>query len=124
MKDLIRTFAGECDGQTLAVLYFSGHGVQVGGKDYMIPVRADIRIQADVEEEAVDIDWTLRQIEDRKPKTGLLFLDACRDNPLPAGVKGTDKGLLPVRDHPGFLVAFAYDAPAYAGAAVGFAPHR
>lgn len=107
LREGIRALAERCNERTTALFYFSGHGVQVDGRNYVIPIGAELRRESDVEDEAVEVRWALKQLEDSRARTTILILDACRDNPLPPAVKSTAKGLLPVRVRRGSLVAFA-----------------
>ncbi len=82
VQDFARRLAGKDDQKTTALFYFAGHGVQVDGENYLVPVDAKIASAADIPLAAVrfaDIMNTLEQIGN---KTRLIFLDACRDNPF------------------------------------------
>ena len=66
----------------VALFYYFGHGVEIGGTNYMIPVDADIRSAADVDLYPVKIDSVLVQMCYSRNRTRMIILDACRDNPL------------------------------------------
>jgi len=79
----LRTFARSLDGADTAVLFYAGHGLQVAGRNYLVPVDAGLGTERDLDFEAVSLDFVLRQMEvGRDGKTSIVFLDACRDNPL------------------------------------------
>lgn len=79
----LRAFADQLSNADVALLFYAGHGLQVGGENYLIPVDAKLTTERDLEFEAIKLDFILRQMEiDREGKTTLVFLDACRDNPL------------------------------------------
>jgi uncharacterized caspase-like protein len=78
-----REFAGHLAGAETAVLFYAGHGLSVGGVNYLIPVDARLAAERDLDFDAVRVDFILRQMEiDRESRTSIVFLDACRDNPL------------------------------------------
>jgi uncharacterized caspase-like protein len=65
------------------VFFYAGHGLQVSGRNYLIPVDASLQGERDLDFEAVSLDFVLKQMEiGREGKTNVVFLDACRDNPL------------------------------------------
>ncbi len=109
----VRTFAGEIEEagrDTVAVLFFAGHGIQFHGENYLIPVGSDMRTQRDLPIEAIRVDDILRTIEEARPKMTFAILDACRDNPLPAGPSGTRsarRGLAAVAESRGVIIAFS-----------------
>jgi len=78
----------------LAVVYYSGHGVEVDGQNWLLPVKnANIQTQTDVRIYSVSTQDLLREMEESGAKLNLLILDACRDNPLPAVQKSASRGL-------------------------------
>lgn len=78
-----REFAGQLAGAETAVLFYAGHGLSVGGVNYLIPVDARLAAERDLDFDAVRVDFILRQMEiERESRTSIVFLDACRDNPL------------------------------------------
>ncbi len=79
----LRAFSRGLDDAGTAVLFYAGHGLQVSGRNYLIPVDASLRTERDLDFEAVSLDFVLHQMEaGREGKTTIVFLDACRDNPL------------------------------------------
>ncbi len=79
----LRAFSRSLDGADTAVLFYAGHGLQVAGRNYLVPVDAGLGTERDLDFEAVSLDFVLRQMEvGRDGKTSIVFLDACRDNPL------------------------------------------
>jgi Caspase domain len=81
MKQRIREFASKLEGSDLALFYYAGHGLQVNGENYILPTDAQLKTQVDLEFESVSINLILRTME-QATKTNVVFLDACRDNPL------------------------------------------
>ncbi len=65
------------------VLFYAGHGLQVSGHNHLVPIDARLETERDLDFETVSLDFILRQMElEREGKTNIIFLDACRDNPL------------------------------------------
>jgi formylglycine-generating enzyme required for sulfatase activity len=81
VDDRLRQFRDRLDGGSLGILFYAGHGLQVEGENYLLPVDARLQRQSDLEFEALSVTRVLRIMEDAAP-TRLVFLDACRDNPL------------------------------------------
>lgn len=91
----------------VAVFYYSGHGVQVNGRNYMIPIDADISNEADVEDDGVPLDNILARLDMAKSSPNIVILDACRNNPFEKKLKGFQKGLATTGAPPGTLIAYA-----------------
>jgi len=81
MDDVIRQFGRKLEGADLAVFFYAGHGLQVGGKNYLVPIDAKPERPADLALDAVEVSTVLDQMEAER-RVNLIFLDACRDNPL------------------------------------------
>ena len=79
----LRAFTDQLAKADVAVFFYAGHGLQVGQQNYLVPIDAKLERERDLEFEAVQLDFVLRQLEiDREGKTTIVFLDACRDNPF------------------------------------------
>lgn len=115
MTEKLLDFGRKAQGSDVAVFYYAGHGIAVGGTNYLLPVDADIKSEMDVKlGAAINIDLTLDQtMGDAKVK--LVFLDACRDNPFAAKIKSNSAtrsvnvqtGLAEMKSGEGTLIAFA-----------------
>jgi Caspase domain len=92
---------------TVSVFYYAGHGLQVNGINYLVPVKARILRATDVEIEAVDAGLVLRQMEDAGSRVNIMILDACRNNPLPRGLRSTQRGLATMSAPQGSLIAYS-----------------
>jgi uncharacterized caspase-like protein len=77
----------------VGLFFYAGHGVQIGGENYLIPVGAAINKEADADIEAVSADGILRQMEFAGNRVNIVLLDACRNNPLTRSFRGSDRGL-------------------------------
>jgi formylglycine-generating enzyme required for sulfatase activity len=107
MLTALRDFEARARGADVAMFYFAGHGAQVGGANYLIPVGAGIRVENDVPDEAIDVSSVLRRIEDARAKVALVVLDACRDNPYPGAARSGTRGLARMSAPTGSIVAYA-----------------
>ena len=79
----VREFSAALEDADDAVFFYAGHGLQVAGQNYLIPVDARLSSERDLDFEALPLNFVLRQMElQREGRTNVVFLDACRDNPL------------------------------------------
>jgi formylglycine-generating enzyme required for sulfatase activity len=81
MRRAISDFAEAASDLDVAVIYFAGHGIEIDGANYIIPVDARLLRDFDIEDETVSVDRILKSIEPAR-KLRLVVLDACRDNPF------------------------------------------
>jgi Caspase domain len=81
MRRTVRDFSERSRDAEIAVIYYAGHGMEVGGTNYLVPVDAALRRDVDVEDETVSLDRLLQVMEPAK-RLRLVILDACRDNPF------------------------------------------
>ncbi len=94
-------------GGSTGLFYYSGHGMQVGGKNYLIPVDAQIRDEHDVPGQAVALERVLDGMDQRGGgTTNLVILDACRNNPF-QGVRGGRRGLVQEKVPDSTLILYA-----------------
>ena len=116
MTERLLEFGKKAQGADVAVFFYAGHGIAIGGTNYLLPIDADIKSEMDVKlGAAINIDLTLDQtMGDAKVK--LVFLDACRDNPFAAKIKANSgatrsvsvqTGLAEMKSGEGTLIAFA-----------------
>ena len=81
MEQLIRKFSDTLEGAAVGVFYYAGHGLQVQGQNYLVPVDAQLDTATSLDFEMVRLDLVQRTME-RETALNLIFLDACRDNPM------------------------------------------
>lgn len=111
MGSAIRQFGTQAQDAQVAFFYYSGHGMQARNENFLIPLGAGIAREADLEIEAVALRSLMSQIDEARPQTAVVVLDACRDNPLAARTKSASKGLGRVQSqHSNTLVVFAAQA--------------
>jgi uncharacterized caspase-like protein len=88
MRRVIRDFSETAREADIAVIYYAGHGIEVGGLNYLIPVDAALRRDIDVEDETVSLDRLLQVMEPAR-QLRLVILDACRENPFATSMRRT-----------------------------------
>jgi hypothetical protein len=89
------------------LFYYAGHGLQVDGVNYLVPVSASIENEADVDLESVAADTVLAQMERSGIATSIVILDACRNNPLARGFRSATRGLARMDAPNGSFVAYS-----------------
>ena len=107
MRQAVRHFREQLRGPDIGLFYFAGHGVQVAGENYLIPVGAELSREEDVEYEAVQAQWVLSALQGRGSGTSLMILDACRNNPFARSFRSATRGLATMRARGGALIAYA-----------------
>src|SRR4051794_7237756 len=115
-RRVLRDFADRTRDADIAVVYYAGHGIEVDGSNYLIPVDAKLERDTDVYDEALSLDRVLLAIEPAK-RLRLVILDACRDNPFSKAMKRTvasraiGQGLAKVEPtSPNMLIAYSAKA--------------
>lgn len=81
MRATVRDFSVTAEGADLALFFYAGHALQVGGRNYMLPIDASLERESDLDFAAIDLQLVLKQME-RASKNSVVLLDACRDNPF------------------------------------------
>jgi tetratricopeptide (TPR) repeat protein len=114
LVDALRSFAQLADAADWALVYYAGHGIEMGGANYLIPVDAKLSTDRDVGFETVPLDQVLSAVEGAK-RLKLVLLDACRDNPFASQMRRTmasasrsiGRGLASIEPESGTLVVYA-----------------
>jgi uncharacterized caspase-like protein len=116
MRRALREFGNKARDADVAVIYYAGHGIELDGTNYLIPVDATLETDTDVLDETFPLDRVLFTVEPAK-KLRLVILDACRDNPFAKTMKRTvgsraiGRGLAKVEpSSPNTMIAFAAKA--------------
>ncbi len=107
MRAAIRAFAAQLRRAQVGLFYFAGHGLQIGGNNYIVPIGTDIRNEADAEDMSINMAYVLRTMEDSQTKVSIVILDACRNNPYARGFRSASTGLAQMNAATGSLIAFA-----------------
>ena len=111
MREVTRRFADKLGSSDVGLVYYSGHGVEVKGKNYLIPVNADIKREYEVVDQAFDASQFLEMMDNiRGPnnkRVNILIVDACRNNELQKSWRSTNNGLARMDAPGGTFISFA-----------------
>ena len=107
MKQAVSGFGNKLRRGGTGVFYYAGHGIQVKGGNYLVPVDMQIKSESEVEYEAVDVGFVLAQMEDAKNPLNIVILDACRNNPFPRATRSAARGLAQMNAPTGTFIAYA-----------------
>jgi uncharacterized caspase-like protein len=107
MEEAVRQFGLDLRQGGVGLFYFAGHGLQVAGSNYLVPVDAKIQSESDVRFECVDAGRVLGKMEDAGNTLNIVVLDACRNNPFSRGFRSAERGLAEMRAPTGSLIAYA-----------------
>jgi Caspase domain len=108
METMIREFGQQLRSTCgVGLFYYAGHGVQIGGRNYLIPINADIQIEADYKYKTIDLNWILDQMYNEQNPLNIVILDACRSDPFPRSHRSGQGGLAQVSAPTGTLIAYA-----------------
>ena len=112
MRRALLDFSQQTRDADMAVVFFAGHGMEIGGENWLIPIDARLQSDVDAEQEAVGLKSVLNIVA-RAGKLGLVILDACRNNPFAAKMtrsirtRAVDRGFARVEPTDNVLVAYA-----------------
>jgi len=111
LRVALREFSSAAAGADLAVLYYAGHGIEVAGENWLIPVDGQLRNDGDVNTEAIDMRAAMLAVSEAKT-LGLVILDACRNDPFAhirraSATRSASRGLAPIEPSENVLVAYA-----------------
>jgi tetratricopeptide (TPR) repeat protein len=112
LGEALRNFARQAEQADWALIYYAGHGIEMSGTNYLIPVDARLETDRDVQFEALPLDQVLSSVEGAR-KLRIILLDACRENPFARQMRRTvasrtiGRGLARIEPEGGTLVAYA-----------------
>ena len=113
MRETVRKFGEKTADMDFALVYFAGHGMEMGGKNYLLPVDAKLKSDRDLDFEALTLNLVLRAIEPAK-RLRIVILDACRNNPFASqmrlsgsATRSVSRGLVRIEPIGDTLVAYA-----------------
>ena len=111
MKKAAREFTSRLSNndekKAVGVFYYAGHGIQVNGTNYLIPLEAEITSEGDVDIEAVSANSILMAMESARANYNFIILDACRNNPIPRSSRSSTRGLARMTTSMGSLIAYS-----------------
>jgi uncharacterized caspase-like protein len=108
IRNALRDFAERLRRQGgVGLFYFAGHGMQVKGRNYLIPVGAEIEREDEVEFESLDANFVLERLDSASNRFNIVILDACRNNPFARAYRSATQGLARMDAPSGTVVAFS-----------------
>jgi formylglycine-generating enzyme required for sulfatase activity len=107
MKQAIEAFGKSIRSGGVGLFYYAGHGMQVDGQNYLIPVDANIEGEAEVDFKAVNAGLVLAKMELARNSMNIVILDACRNNPFSRSFRSVNQGLASMNAPSGTLIAYA-----------------
>lgn len=107
MINVIEGFGDSIGSNDTALFYYSGHGMQVKGENYLIPINASIKNEAEVRVKSVESSLIFAKLEGTKNGINIVILDACRNNPFGRSFRSGNNGLAQVTAPSGTIVAFS-----------------
>lgn len=106
-NDAVEAFGNKLKAGGIGLFYYAGHGMQVQGANYLIPVDAKIRSENEVRYKAIDAGLVLAKMESAKSDVNIVILDACRDNPFSRSFRSASQGLAQIDAPTGTIIAYA-----------------
>ena len=111
MKAALRTFKGQVEGGDEVLVFFAGHGVQLGAANYLLPVDIAGESEEQIRDESIQLQRVLDDMSEKKAKFTLAMIDACRDNPFRTASRNIGgRGLAPTTAATGQMVIFSAGA--------------
>jgi uncharacterized caspase-like protein len=108
MESAIREFGKGLRSGAIGLFYYAGHGVQIDGENYLVPVGANVESASDVKYELVTVGYVLDEMKNAGNRLNIVILDACRNNPFGAGkVRGAKFGLATMEAPEGTIISYA-----------------
>jgi len=107
MRSATRQFGEKLMTNDVGLVYYSGHGIEVKGKNYFIPVNADIKSSDEVADQALDVSLILAKMDSAKKGVNILIVDACRDDPFGRSYRSNSRGLAAMDAPQGTIIAYA-----------------
>ncbi len=111
MRNATRQFADDVASSDVALIFYAGHGIEAKGRNYLIPVSADIKHEYELEDQAYDAGRRLDRLKNikgtNKQRVNIVILDACRNNDHSRGWRSSSRGLARMDAPKGTFIAFA-----------------
>ncbi len=107
MKQALREFGLTLKKGGVGLFYYAGHGIQSRGRNYLVPVGANVESEAELEDESVDANLVLSYMEDAQNRVNIVVMDACRNNPFARSFRSASRGLAQMEAARGSFIAYA-----------------
>lgn len=112
MQNDVRSFTGKItSADTVALFYYSGHGIQYEGQNYLVPVGSDIQAVDELPSTAFNVDFLYNKLQNTAAGTNIIILDACRNNPFKGFSRSAERGLTVTIRQPSSSVIVYSTAP-------------
>jgi len=107
MRTAVRQFGDRLINNDVGLVYYSGHGVEVKGRNYFIPVNADIQREDEIADQGLDVSLILEKMSSAGKGVNILIVDACRDDPFGRSFRSSSRGLGQMDAPRGTIIAYA-----------------
>jgi hypothetical protein len=107
MRQAIRAFGQKIKRGGIGLFYYAGHGIQVKGQNYLVPVGARVDFEDEVPDECLLVSSVLRKMETAANRINIMILDACRNNPFARSFRTAHRGLARVDAPKGSIISYA-----------------
>lgn len=107
MKSAVKEFSRKIQNGAVGLFYYAGHGMQSGGRNFLIPIGAQIEAEGDLVLEGLDLNVVLEQMGAAQNRLNIVILDACRNNPFTRSFRSYSQGLAQVNAPAGTFIAYA-----------------
>jgi uncharacterized caspase-like protein len=107
MRSAVRQFGDKLLASDVGLVYYSGHGVEVKGRNYFIPVNADIQREDEIADQGLDVNLVLEKMNTAGKGVNILIVDACRDDPFGRSFRSTSRGLAQMDAPRGTIIAYS-----------------
>ena len=107
MHRAIRAFGDKLSRADVGLFYYAGHGLQVNGRNFLVPIGADIRAEDEIAFETIDASRVLAKMETAKNPVNIVVLDACRNNPFAVSSRSGSRGLARMESPVGSMLLYA-----------------
>ena len=107
MYSSLNEFSQNLKRDGVGLFYYAGHGMQINGKNYLIPVDKEIQREDDIEFRGFDANQVLARMEKARSRVNMMVLDACRNNPFARNNRSANNGLAQMEAPKGTLIAFS-----------------
>lgn len=108
MKNALRQFKSEVEGGDEVVIFYAGHGVQIGSSNYLLPIDINTESEDQVKDDGIQLQRLLDDMNEKKVRLTLALIDACRDNPFPKSGRAIGgRGLAPTTAATGQMIIFS-----------------
>lgn len=107
MRNAIKTFSDQLNDYDVGLVYYSGHGIEFAGRNYFIPVNADIKSEVEIPRQGFDATEIVEKMSRSNVKTSIFIIDACRNAPVFSSLRSAKSGLAIMQGSKGSIVAFS-----------------